>query len=82
MEGVYRKFDQNGVRDNEEALQALLDSGLQLVEPEPAEIDQWRTIVSRSHEKLARDGVFDGEVLEQIQVLLEGYRSGRTVAER
>jgi len=79
MEGIYRKFDQNGVRDNEEALQALLDSGLQMVQPEPAEVLQWREIVNRSHQQLAREGVFDPALMERMQTLLDDYREGRVV---
>jgi len=79
MEGIYRKFDQNGVRDNEEALQALLESGLQMVQPAPAEVLQWREIVNRSHQQLAQDGVFDPALLERMQTLLDDYREGRVV---
>jgi TRAP-type C4-dicarboxylate transport system substrate-binding protein len=80
MEGVYRKFDQNGVRDNDEALQALLDTGLEMVEPQSDEVAQWRTIVGRSHQKLGQDGVFDSELLRRIVTLLENYRAGQSAA--
>ena len=80
MEGVYRKFDQNGVRDNAKALQALLDSGLQMVEPRVEEIAQWRGIVTRSHEQLGREGVYDGELLNRIQRLIDDYRADPGVA--
>jgi len=79
MEGIYRKFDQNGVLDNDAAMQALLDSGLERVEPDPAEVAEWRQIVNRSHETLASEGSFDARLLEQIQSSLAEYR-GRTVA--
>lgn len=82
MEGVYRKFDQNGVRDNEEALQALLDSGLQMVEPKPGEVAEWRSLVSLSHERLGREGAFDSELLRQIQQVLVDYRAGRSATGR
>jgi len=80
MEGVYRKFDQNGVRDNAKALQALLDSGLQMVEPRVEEVAQWRGIVTRSHEQLGREGVYDGELLNRIQRLIDDYRADPGVA--
>jgi len=79
MEGTYRKFDQNGVRDNDEALAALLESGLQMVQTAPSEVAQWREIVNRSHQQLARDGVFDQALLERMQALLDDYREGRVV---
>jgi len=74
MEGIYRKFDQYGVTDNREALQALLDSGLEIVSPDSANIDEWRTIVNASHRQLATDGTFDQDLLDQVQVLLDSYR--------
>lgn len=81
MEGIYRKFDQNGVRDNGDALRALLESGLQMVEPAQAEVSQWREIVGRSHQQMARDGVFDPVLLQRMRTLLDGYREGRTVSQ-
>lgn len=76
MEGIYRKFDRYGVRDNQEAMQALLDSGLERVEPAAEEVNKWRDIVSRSHAELASRGEFDRDLLERLQGLIAAYRSG------
>jgi TRAP-type C4-dicarboxylate transport system substrate-binding protein len=76
MEGIYRKFDKYGVRDNQEAMQALLDSGLERVEPAAEEVNKWRDIVSRSHRELAAQGEFDRDLLERLQDLIAEYRSG------
>lgn len=75
MEGIYRKFDRYGVADNDEAMQALLDNGLQQVVPDPAEMREWQTIVNGSHRELAAQGVFDLELLDRIDALLTEYRS-------
>jgi len=80
MEGIYRKFDQEGATDNQDALQALLESGLEMASPDLAEVRQWREIVFESHRKLALDGVFDIELLEQMQDLLGEYRKGNIQA--
>lgn len=77
MEGLYRKFDQYGVRDSEEALQALLDGGMKMATPDRSEVNQWRGIVLDSHRKLALRGVFDVQLLEQMQELLIEYRAGQ-----
>jgi TRAP-type C4-dicarboxylate transport system substrate-binding protein len=77
MEGLYRKFDQNGVRDNDEAMQALLESGMKMVTPDPSEVEHWRGIVLDSHRELAREGVFDIKLLDQMQELLAEYRAGQ-----
>jgi TRAP-type C4-dicarboxylate transport system substrate-binding protein len=79
MEGIYRKFDQNGVKDNAEAMQALLDNGLKMISTNPAEVEQWQEIVSQSHRNLASEGVFDIELLDRMQGLIEAFRRGQTV---
>jgi len=80
MEGIYRKFDQNGVKDNREAMEALLDNGLGLVSPDAGEVAGWRKIVEASHRKLAADGTFDIQVMDRMYRLIEDYRSGGTTA--
>lgn len=75
MEGIYRKFDQSGVIDNDAAMQALLDSGLELVEADRAEVGEWREIVNASHDRLAREGVFDPALLQQARALLAERRA-------
>lgn len=77
MEGIYRKFDKYGVSDNDEAMQALLDGGLEKISPQAAEIEEWRTIVNQSHQKLGAEGVFDLSLYERIQALLSEYRAGQ-----
>jgi TRAP-type C4-dicarboxylate transport system substrate-binding protein len=77
MEGLYRKFDQNGVNDNDEAMQALLEGGIEMTPTDAAQADQWRGLVLDSHRKLGRQGVFDIELLEQMQGLLVDYRAGQ-----
>jgi TRAP-type C4-dicarboxylate transport system substrate-binding protein len=77
MEGIYRKFDKYGVSDNDAAMQALLESGLETVSPNPAEVREWRGIVNRSHRELGEKGVFDIALFDRIQSMLESYRSGQ-----
>jgi TRAP-type C4-dicarboxylate transport system substrate-binding protein len=76
MEGIYRKFDQGGVIDNREALQALLDNGLEMVSPDTADLGEWRTIVNASHRQMAMDGTFDIALLDRMQELIEDFRDG------
>jgi TRAP-type C4-dicarboxylate transport system substrate-binding protein len=74
MEGIYRKLDQNGVTDNEDALQALLENGLEMVSPEASDVKQWRDIVGASNRKMAENGTFDPALLDQMEVLTKQYR--------
>lgn len=80
MEGIYRKFDQNGVSENEAALQALLESGLQMTETDPDEVFAWRGIVYDSHRQLGRNGVFDPGLLDRVMELLEIHRGAGSAA--
>jgi len=80
MEGIYRKFDRNGVRENDEALQALLASGLEQVTPDAAEVEEWRRAVNASHREMAGQGVFDIALYDRVQNLLDEYRKTRAAA--
>jgi TRAP-type C4-dicarboxylate transport system substrate-binding protein len=82
MEGIYRKFDRYGVTENEEAFQALLSNGLKLVRPNPAEVEEWRTIVAESNRRLADEGRFDSELYQRIHTLLRDYRDNPAPARR
>ena len=77
MEGIYRKFDKYGVSENDQAMQALLDSGLEKLSPDSSEMDQWRDVVYQSHRKMAEEGVFDLELYERMQGMLSDYRAGQ-----
>ena len=76
MERTYRHFDESSVADNENALKALLESNLELVKPDDAELQSWREIVLRSHRQQAEAGVFDLSLLDEMQGLLNAYRDG------
>ncbi|MDX1380279.1 MAG: TRAP transporter substrate-binding protein DctP [Xanthomonadales bacterium] len=82
MEGIYRKFDKYGVADNDEAMQALLDSGLEQVHPDPAEVAEWRQIAARTQQELASLGEVDPALLERVRSLLREFRQGAAGAGR
>ncbi|NNL95131.1 MAG: TRAP transporter substrate-binding protein DctP, partial [Xanthomonadales bacterium] len=46
MEGIYRKIDQASIRDNEQALEALVSKGLKLVDPARDQVPLWQARVS------------------------------------
>ena len=77
MERIYRRFDEKSMADNDDAMQALRESGLQLVKPDLGEVQSWREIVTRSHREQAQAGVFDLKLLDQLQGLLDEYRNGK-----
>lgn len=80
MEGIYRKFDQNGVTENSAALVALLDNGLSMVLPVDGQIGEWRGIVNQSAQSLADKDTFDGSLLDEMQTLIRTYRNDTVAA--
>ena len=75
FEAVYQKFDANGIVDNEKAMQALLDSGLQRVAPVASQVTTWREKVAESNLKQAQSGAVDLELLMRLRGLLQEYRN-------
>lgn len=76
MERIYRDFDRQGVADDREAFQALLDEGLELVAIDDAEAREWQAIIDAANDAAAREGVISGALLRQMQCHLEAYRTG------
>ena len=78
MEAIYRNFDARSIRDNAEALEALVGHGLELVEPEHEQVPQWKTRVSESNRAMAEQGLVSKALLDEMMALLEEFRSSRT----
>lgn len=81
LTAVYRQFDRQEREDNLQAKAALTANGLQFVEPDSGLIPQLQEAANRANEKMARDGVFSPELLEQMKSHLETFRNG-AVAKR
>jgi hypothetical protein len=50
---------------------------MKMAKPDQSEVSRWREIVLESHRNLARKGVFDIRLLDQMQELLVEYRAGQ-----
>ncbi len=81
MEVIYRKFDEESAAKDREALQALLDDGLQLVAVEASEAEEWVRRVSASILQFAKDGGFNPALLDEMNCYLAAYRSNSSAAE-
>lgn len=75
MEAIYRDFDARSVRDNAEALEALVGHGLALVEPEQDQIPQWQARIAKSNRELAEQGLISKALLDEMMAHLEEFRS-------
>jgi len=72
---VYQGFEAAGQSDNDKAMQALLNSGLELVSPDPDEVAVWQEAVTRSQQEHAASGHIDAALLQQMNQMLAEFRS-------
>jgi TRAP-type transport system periplasmic protein len=75
MSGIYREWDIENREDAERAMQALVDSGVEPVEPEPGEQEKLQTLMERTNRAMADEGMFSAELLEEVLGHIRTYRS-------
>jgi TRAP-type C4-dicarboxylate transport system substrate-binding protein len=74
MERIYREFDAQGIADDEAAMAALLDQGLELVPLDDAEREAWDDLFMSTNEAAAEAGAFDRELLLILECHLAVFR--------
>ena len=81
MDNLYAKFDEKNLIDNKEALQALLNAGIELVPPADGEKARIREVLAKSNRSMAVQGEYSLDLYDQMMQYVEEYRSGQdTVA--
>lgn len=75
MSSVIEKVNAGARQDNQSALQALYDQGMKRTEPNPGEVQEWKSYAVRSNEAMVDEGQVSAELLQQVRTLLTGYRS-------
>jgi TRAP-type C4-dicarboxylate transport system substrate-binding protein len=78
MEGIYKKSDEVSITDNTEALAALLEKGLEMVEPNTVEIPRWREIVSESNLQISQQGLISEALHREMLSHLADFRAGQS----
>ena len=74
MDRVYAEFDRLSIEDDAGATKALLDSGLEFVDPNAGEVDEWRRIVAKSNRESAERGAVDVALLDEALRLIDTLR--------
>jgi TRAP-type C4-dicarboxylate transport system substrate-binding protein len=77
MSKVYADVNARSRDEYVNGMEALLSVGLQRVEPSPGEFEKMREITVQTNRKMAQDGMFSVEMLQQLQSHIEDYRSGQ-----
>ncbi|MFC1778645.1 hypothetical protein ACFL3I_15150, partial [Pseudomonadota bacterium] len=75
MEKIYRGFDQQGDKDNENAYAALLNDGMKAVTPDLGQVPEWHQVVQETNHRLAQQGIVDAGLLNEIECYVAAYRA-------
>ena len=76
MTRTYAKLDEASISDNDEAMQALLNTGIELVEIDPQEAVEIRSVLNRSNRGMAKQGEYSEDLYNQMLQFVEEYRIG------
>ncbi|WP_082990039.1 TRAP transporter substrate-binding protein DctP [Woeseia oceani] len=71
---IYATVDDASAADSENALDALLNVGLENVEPRDGEFEKIRAIMRENNRDMAERGMFSTELLDEMQQHLRDYR--------
>ncbi|MDH3695400.1 MAG: TRAP transporter substrate-binding protein DctP [Gammaproteobacteria bacterium] len=74
MAGIYENFNINSRIDNEQAIEALLATGIELVEPNPEEVPTWRDVVTQANKTKGDSGAFDTVLLDEMLGYLKEFK--------
>ena len=81
MSDIYARFNEKNLVDNKDALQALLNSGIELVPAADGEKARIRDVLAESNRSMAVAGQYSLELYETMMQYVEEYRRGQeTVA--
>lgn len=76
MTRTYARFNDENLDDNKEALQALLNTGIEQVELAENEINEIRSILHKSNRDMAEQGDYSLVLYERMLQYLQEYRAG------
>lgn len=74
MGEVFRHLDRLNREDNRKAKQALVDQGMRLVYPSPAELTRWQVVADRAIQRLGEQGAYSGEMLTTLRARVSEAR--------
>lgn len=81
MSAMYARWDAENRQDAGDAMQALINAGIEPVEPAPGEMKRLQKIMEQNNRAMARDGMFSLELLQEIRQLINTYRNEQKEAE-
>jgi TRAP-type C4-dicarboxylate transport system substrate-binding protein len=76
MERVHKDFDQRGIKDDQEAKQAIVKTGVELVVPNDQDYQELRNVLAANNRRLAEEGQFSEELYDEMLGYIAEYRRG------
>lgn len=80
FENVNQKMDRANLVDNEKAMAALENFGLDVVQPDADSSEAWRSKVLSANKEMASDGLVSPVLYNQVLEMLADFRAGPQVA--
>lgn len=77
---VSAAIDKQNKIDNEKALEALRNQGIEFQSPTPEELAEWRKIAAKAIETLGEKGAYTKPMLDKLRGYLAEYRAQNTAA--
>lgn len=74
MGRIYEGFNVANRTDNEEAVEALLATGVAYVEPNPDEVPMWREVVFKANRAQGDKGAFDPDLLDEMLAYMREFK--------
>jgi TRAP-type C4-dicarboxylate transport system substrate-binding protein len=75
MSRIYAEWDAENQQDAENALQALIRSGIEPVEPAAGEQQKLQDIMEEQNRVMAKKGLFSQSLLEEVMSYIDAYRN-------
>jgi len=80
MTAIYAEFSRREPEENQNAKEALLNSGVQSVMPADGEVEKIRRIMAKTNRQLGEQGLFSMALYEELVHYIEEYRNQQAVA--
>lgn len=75
MTHTFYEIDKKNRQDNIAAFSALINQGITVLKPSPAELQDWQHYGKQSSDQLAKDGIISPKMLDLLTTHLDTYRS-------
>ena len=77
LTAVYQKIDRNAPNESKNAMDALVQIGIQKIEPDAGQFAELQQTMSETNRTMAGEGTFPLELFEVMQGHLRDYRNGQ-----